>query len=63
MVSVYCIFVTDVLQFKGGICMIRNIAIIMGGIYKNVNRMLLEGILEQSNAAGLRSYVFTLNDV
>lgn len=43
--------------------MIRNIAIIMGGIYKNVNRMLLEGILEQSNAAGLRSYVFTLNDV
>lgn len=63
MVSVYCIFVTDVLQFKGRICMIRNIAIIMGGIYKNVNRMLLEGILEQSNAAGLRSYVFTLNDV
>ncbi|MBQ8514214.1 MAG: substrate-binding domain-containing protein [Ruminococcus sp.] len=40
----------------------KRIGIIVGRIYKNINKELLEGILEQMYSKGFSAYIFTLNE-
>ncbi|MGN1100809.1 MAG: substrate-binding domain-containing protein [Huintestinicola sp.] len=40
----------------------KRIGIIIGRIYKNINKQLLNGILEQARTEGFSAYVFTLNE-